>query len=350
MKFLLIIPTVFLFSCESRHESSTHHQDKDSTTALPTEVQYSRADLLQFFDSIGNSDCSHLKLDLIKDADSVFSNTSSINQIISVSDFEKLKRATKLGKLDLKTAKGIFKFPLDSHFIKNDSVEISYFPFDKIKSKFGKFALVIGSFSGSWENDIYFFDGMKVLSKHHNFHKNGDGISWFVDSDGNTVIYYRENFGGGSGIWQYNFFFYKYSNGGLIPALNILENGNLHFSSEDFRHFWFETFVVSTVPLKLKFVFSYELSDRHNNWIEVKKDSTEVDFLWDRKSATYIGQFPDDLNLTQIYSYFIGSNVDLYTICIDNKYLRSILFGQDSVKSNLVYIYLNKIKNDIGTN
>jgi hypothetical protein len=349
MKFLFLIVTIFFFSCSGRHDGSDNHPRNDSTIISPAEIQYSHSDLLEFLDSLGRSDCYQLQLGLVKYADSVFLNRSTINRTLSISDFEKLKKAIKLGKLDLETGKEIFNFPVDSNFVENNSIEITYVPFDKSKDKFGKFAIVIGSLLGSWENDIYFFDGVTLLSRHHNYHKNGSDISWFVDTDGRTIIYYLENFGGGSGIWQYNYFFYKYSDGQLIPALNILQNGNIHLSSADFRQFWFETFVVKTVPLKLKFVFNYDLSDGHNDWIEVKKDSTEVSFSWDKKSNSYIGAFNDKINLSQIHSYCIDGDVDVYNICVDNKYLRSIISGKDSVKSKAVFMYLNKVKNDIRT-
>jgi hypothetical protein len=346
MKFILILSALLLFSCKHRQDGSADPVNRDSASNPMADVYYENSELSAFFDSVSQKDCTPFQLSLTRYTDSVFIHRTNLNRKIQPVTFEKLKQSIEFGHLDLTTGKEIFDMPLDSTFIKEGSIEISFVPFEKAKGKFGKFAIVIGSLLSAWENDIYFFDGASLVAKHHNFHKNGDTIHWFLDSDGNTVVYYLQNFGGGSGIWQYNYFFYKYLNGRLVSVLNILENGNLHWSSVDPRHFWLETTVVKTSPLKLKFVYNYELSDYNSNWTDIKKDSTEVVFDWDKNSSKYIGHFPDKFDMLQIYCYYLDDKADLYTVCADKKHLASILHGQDSAKRKAVLFFLNKLKND----
>ena len=260
-----------------------------------------------------------LKLQSIKDSitfneEFTFKSRQSIKHRLSEPDFIKLKNACKNGILDLKSAKRIFQGFSDTTFLagsNNENVLIELIPFDKDKNDFNEYAVSIGLTNGvSWSNTLYFFKKNNLISRHDIHHRYGLEIKYFKDHDGRTVIYYKENFGSGSGIWQFNYYFYKYYENKLIPVLNILQNGNYNWPG--LRGYWLESVVISENPLIIKFDYNFYFRD-DSLITEILKDSTIVNFTYDHVHKAYVGNYKSSLiNQDKILTYYLGENELLF--------------------------------------
>ena len=193
----------------------------------------------------------------------------------------------------------------------------------------------------NWSCVLYFFKGNKIIAKHNINHRYGLELKNYKDSDGKTIIYYKENFGSGSGIWQFNYYFYKFYDDKLIPILNELENGNLNGWGSS-RNFWLEAIVTNTKPLTLKKVYHQELSDTTASYTKIIDDSTFVQYKWDEKTRTLVGNYEKSkINAFQELTYYLADNELLFM----NTYyatLKDCL--KDKSKREVVLSYLNTIK------
>ena len=185
------------------------------------------------------------------------------------------------------------------------------------------------------------------MAQHTVEHHYGLELKHYKDNDGKTVVYYKQNFGTGSGIWQFNFYFYKYDGDQLMPILNELENGNLQ-SGWGARIFWLETFVTKTNPLTLKMVYYQELYDTNGLGHRIIDDSTFIQYSWDEKAKALVGNDEKAIiNKQQILTYYLADN-ELLFINAYYKTLKSCL--KDKTKRSFVLSYLNKLKNHVGNN
>jgi hypothetical protein len=341
---------VFLswFSCV-RHKSTSGKINNDTSTLVDKsektkKIQYTDQQLEKFLDSVGNLSTSTLMEKVAFKSDSIFKNQQQFGKTISTTDFAKLKQAFKEGEIDLTTAKNIFgNFSIDSVFLKTGSIPITYFSFDKNKNMFNEFAICLGPSQAVWSSSLYFFKKNILLSKHIINHRYGLELEHYTDIDGKTVIYYKENYQSGSGIWWYNFHFYKYDTDKLIPILNELQNSNLRYPWR-FRVLWFESSVVKTNPLTLKMVYYQELPDTSNtNAIRFVDDSTFVSYAWDEKSKTLRGNYENSkITKSQILTYYLEDN-ELLFINAYYKILKNSLL--DKNKKPLTLRYINQVKN-----
>ena len=350
-----------LTNCNSDQNKNNQSKSKDSIVVKTDTIddksksvaqyhpvkfkQYSQKTLIQFLDSIGHLDNSKLQTKLRHYSDSIYNSRHNLNIVLNTKDFVKLKQAIKNKYIDIKTAKRFFKFPIDTSFIKNDKLFIEFLSFDKQRRDYNEFAISIGIPDCSWENDLYFFKGNRIISHHHIFHRYGLDIKNYIDVDGRNVVYYKENFGSGTGVWQFNYYFYKYFDTKLKPVLNVIENGNLN-AGFSYRNFWLETFVVKTNPLTLKFVYNWDIADAKDNRMQMQNDSTEVIYNWDSESNTYIGNYYDKINPNDFLTYYIENN-DVYTINVHYNDFKTIIESKDFKKRKAVLNYLNNIKNDM---
>jgi hypothetical protein len=178
-------------------------------------------------------------------------------------------------------------------------------------------------------------------------------LKYFKDIDGKTVVYYRGEFTEGSGIWWYNFFFYKYDGDKIIPVLNELQNANLLQPSPwGARELWLESTVQKTNPLTIKMVYHQKLPDtllsdtdnatRAGSGPMIVNDSTIVKYVWNEKTKTLDGQFAGSkITRAQILSYYLIDNERLF-INANYKKLKALLLDKTTRKATLNYINLVK--------
>lgn len=312
----------------------------DSTT--PPFFQYSLAEKLQFLDSVSKLNLQSLKDSTTFDEDSTFQRRKNFAITLTIEDFEKLKYACKKGRMSIETAKRLFPNFDDSTLIiaeEENRIIIHHIPLSNKNDNFDEFAVSLGS--SDWSNLVYFFKKNQLIAFHDIYHRYGLEIKHFTGADGNTTIYYKQNFASGSGIWQFNYYFYKYMGNKLIPVLNILENGNYTWPGP--RTYWLETFVQSENPLKLKFVYNFLFKDSLGS--ELLNDSTEVIYNYDQNLRAYIGHYKDSkINADKILTYYLGDN-ELLFINAYNQELKAWIDGKDKIKRERTLNYLNKVMN-----
>lgn len=298
------------FALLSCNKKQTVESNRDSNEK--SEISYSDLQLEKFLDSVGNLPTNQLINKVAFKSDSVFKNKIQINKVISNSDFNKLKKAIQSNQLDFNVAMTIFsKTDGESNNYESNTIPLTFYSFDNNDNDFEEFAICLGYPNLDWNSELYFFKSNKLISKHKINHRYGLELKHFKDVDGKTVVYYKENYQSGSGIWWYNYYFYKYYDNDLIPILNELENTCLEFPWS-IRVLWFESFIEKTNPLTLKMVFNQAFSDS----IVSKKfidDSTFVQYNWDEKSKTMIGDYQKSkITKPKILSYYIEDNELLF--------------------------------------
>jgi len=261
---------------------------------------------------------------------------------INDKDFETLKMGAKTGKLDLLTANKIFTHPIDSSYISGNYVNISFLPFNK-NNAFNEFGICIGDYHFSMENDVYFLKENRVIAFHQIFHRYGLDIYSFKDSDNRTTVYYRQNFGSGTGLWQFNLFFYKYIGDKLEPVLNIPESSN--HEAWDGHVYALESEILKTSPLSLRYFYKQEITDTTSNIVELVNDSAIAHFLWNENKMDYTRKFTAKFSYRNLLSYADYDN----SYIIESYYplLKTILTGKDTIKKNIVLNYLHNIRNGL---
>ena len=265
----LFICFFFLVACHSGNKPVAQAAVKDTiiaaidsaiidTSKLPKEdfieKEYSEeevAELTAFLDSIGKLDLTNYGKKIIRRADSTFHVVRQMNKTLSEADFKKLKLCADKGRIDKHFAKRIFQFIHDSDLIPaadyNDStVELNVYSFDSTQSDYNEFALSVGYRGLKWAEEIYFFKKNKIIAWQNIYHRYGLELKSFRDADNRTVIYYQENFGSGTGVYQSNYFFYKYFDARLRPVLNTICS-SIDWGSECRRRM--ETRIISKSPL-----------------------------------------------------------------------------------------------------
>jgi hypothetical protein len=326
---------------------------KPTSDTLPKKIQYSDQQLEQFLDSVGHLPTQVLANKAASGADSIFQNQAKLDTVISTSDLKKLKKAARTKVIDVLTARRIFgNNKIDSACneanvlltLKAGLIPVVYYPFDKHKADFNEYAICIGDPTHCENAYLYFFKGNKIISRHNGYSRYGLDLEHYKDSDGKTVIYYREEFDDGSGIWWNNYFFYKYDGDKLIPVLNELQNGNLQ--SSELRAFWLESFVQKTNPLTIKMVYYDQFSipaDSGDFGPDIINDSTIVRYNWNEKLKIFQGDYKSSkISKPQVLSYYLSGD-DLLFINAYYKTLKATLLDKGKKKRTLYY--LNQVKN-----
>ncbi|MCF6348985.1 MAG: hypothetical protein L3J20_11905 [Flavobacteriaceae bacterium] len=345
MKWTLIFIAFFgLIACKTSKKQLTTNEDTSKTSL------YSEKKLISLLDSIGklNPESWTKKLSFI--VNSTLNNPSNLTIKLNSSDFQELRATAKKGELDLSFAKKIFpKLELDSSLIENltdNKLPIGFYSFDKNENDFEEFAISIGYGGLSWENDVYFFKADKIIAKHQVFHRYGLELNHFKNEHNQTVIYYKVNYGSGSGTWWNQLNFYRYNNDSFLPTLTEIKNINLQFPWS-IRPYWIESTIINTKPLKLKFVFNNQFTDTLGNQIEFINDSIEITYDFDKQKEVYIPNFTNsNLSLLKLQTYFIANNELLFV----NTYydlLKKEINGNNQLKRKAILIYLNELKNKI---
>jgi len=343
---------LFIFGCNSHQKSEKERKAERiandeyiksiSKENISVRARASEHDLNNFLDSIYNLKDTQPNSNPMYFEDSIFHSRVNMSLLINDKDFEALKIGAKKGKLDISLATKIFRYPMDSAYISENYVRIIFFPFNR-NNTFNEFAICIGGPAFDVENDVYFFKKNKVVAFHHIYHRYGLGIESFKDADNRTTIYYSENFGGGTGPSQFNFFFYKYFDNKLVPVLNIPYSSMRDVF--DGLTYDLQSEILKTSPLTLHYFYTQELTDTTNTTVTLVNDSAIVQFLWDEKKLTYTSKYNPKFSYRNLMSYIDYDNP--YIIKSYYRFFKTILAGKDTTKKNIVLIYLDNIRNGL---
>ncbi|NUN99228.1 MAG: hypothetical protein HUU01_01295 [Saprospiraceae bacterium] len=316
-----------------------------STSVYIPPLLYSDAELEAFFDSIGNLP-PELWMDSISFySDSIFKNPEQLDVTLSPKDFERLKTACKVGDMEFELASKIFKnLPADTTLYAQSGFPITFFSFDHRENEFNEFAIFPVHPSAGWDGEFYFFKKNKLIARHDVSYRHSFFIDHYKDRDGKTVVFYKYNFAGGSGIWQYNYYFYKYYGNQLIPVLNELENANLNLWQN--RSFWLESTIQKTNPLTIKMVYHQDFRDSANQ-VRILEDSTLVRYFWDEPSRTLKGDYSSaKISREQIFSYYLTGHHELLFMNTHRSLLKQGISGNNPSKRRAIIAYLNEVKSN----
>jgi hypothetical protein len=358
-QILITLLFLALIGCGEKHKPvSKIIGDKPGKTAETdankvSSIQYTDQQLETFLDSIG-----HLNTQLLTNKanfypDSVFKNQQQLahDTVISDKDIATLKRAISKGFISVKTAMRIFNnLKIDatcteksiSLTYKNGLTPIEYYPFSE--KKFDEYGICIGDPDHCPNACLYFFKGNKIIAMHIFYTRFNTGLHHYKDIDGKTIVYYVYMFDEGSNEWWFNYFFYRYDGGKLIPVLNQLESGNVSMQLSA-RCQWFTTEVQKTNPLTIRMVHNDQFPDTSLNDFGPKliNDSTIVKYQWDGETKTLRGEYEQSgITQSQILSYYLpGDNI----LFINSNYKTLKVELLDKNKRKRILNYLNRVKN-----
>ncbi len=333
MKRILTLLLLLVFTLSSAQ--------KKTRVAVPKKA--GRAVLIKFLDSIGKLNPQPWAEAVSAYPDSVYRSPKALNVTLHEKDFEALKKGAAEGKIEMPLFKRIFPDEfIDASQQQDNFANINFHPFTN--DKFDLFAIEI--YSSAEECNVYFFNKNREVSRHHIRHRYGLELHHFSDQYGKTVVYYRQNFASGSGIWSWNYDFYKYSGAALIPVLSELGETNLQ-DPWGIRSYAFKATVKKTNPLILKMTYYTKLPESSKKGIPVKffSDSTEVRYKWDVNSRQYLADFTKSkLNRNKILAYSVD---DTELLFINSNYaaLKKTLAGKNKRKQQIVLNYLNAVRN-----
>jgi hypothetical protein len=315
------------------------------------QTQYSENELIAFLDSIGQLNPDAWVEESFYDVDSTLYGQTTLNQELTTSDFEKLKKAAKEQLIDIDLAKRIFpELNIDTTYAVgkwNKLLPIEFHSFDINKDDFNKFAIVIGYGSGiSTDNDVYFFQGKKVIAKHSIYYRYELELNHFKDENDRTVIFYNVCYQSGTGIWWYQFNFYCYDNEILTPVLTEIQNINLQ-PYWWIREYWIESEIVNERPLQIKFVYYNQFYETDTvddiSMIDFINDSTIVTYHIDTQNGKFIPDFNGTKqNRNKLLSYFHSANELLFA---NSHYdlFKNGLNGTDPIMRKAILNYLNDL-------
>jgi hypothetical protein len=310
-------------------------------TAAPVDenarpMAYSEKQLESFLDSVGRLPLEPMVRTARQYSDSVFYGLQPLAISWREEDFSRLLVEAKKGGVSESLAQK-YHLNYQKEMLYEGKLPVLLFIFNLQK---GEFALSFGP-GASWGAEVYFFQNSRCVAKQHIEHRYGLEIEDYQDEEGKTIIYYKENFASGTGIWWFDYYFYRYEDGKLLPVLSELQNGNLSMIPA-YRSKWLESTIVETKPLTLKMV--YYLSGENGEYII--NDSTTVQYRWNVKTKMLKGDYEHSkLSQNQILSYNLGTGNDLFFIRAHYDMLKRLL--KDKSKRKLVLYFLNEAKADL---
>lgn len=352
IKIVLFVFGIMLGSCKQEAnpkpllKNNQNKTKKEAKAEIPEkEIRYSETELLAFMDSIAKLPSSVLQQNVAFQTDSIYKTKQDFNRQLSATEFKQLQLAVKSKLLDLKMAQKIFgKFPIDSNMVENGKYPISFFSFDKKESDLNEYAISPGYPIDMSENELFFFKKDWLLSKIMFRFRYDFELEHYQDSNNKTVVYYKENYASGTGIWWYNYYFYQYNDRQLIPILNEVQESNLQ--DIGWRTRWLKTKIVKTRPLTIKMVYYQQLYDTMDFYEtpRIIDDSTFVKFYWDEKTKTLVGDYAHSkINKAEVLSYTLDDKSELLFINASYKKLKKGLL--DPVQKKAILNYLNMVKN-----
>lgn len=355
-KLTCLVLVLVVFGCNHTTKKSDKRFEKKTHKVKPKEykeINYTEPQLIAFFDSVGKLPVQPLVNKAAFYADSVFNNfMKPMSRQLSATDFDLLKQAIKAKRINAHVAKQIFgEFTVDSNCnmnglldsVKNGYVYLKVYPFTRNKNRYDEFAVGVADGYHCPGAMIYYFRGSKIIAKQE-FSRDASEPEYFTNVDGENIVYTTYEFVRGSGVWWFNYFFYKYDGDKLIPVLNELGNGNVQGSWIG-RVIWLDATVTRTNPLTLKMVYyNHFVKEDRTGWGPVViNDSTFVSYKWDEKSKTLVGQYErSKISKAQILSYCLV-NSDLLFMNALQKPLRKALSNKEN--RPLMLRYLRNVKN-----
>jgi len=173
---------------------------------------------------------------------------------------------------------------------------------------------------------VYFFKANTIVAKHNIFHRYGLELKHFKNEFNETVIYYKVNYGSGTGVWWNQFNFYLYDNKKLLPALSEIENINLEFPWS-IRPYRIKSTILNTKPLQLKFVYKNQFIDRLGKKIDFIKDSVSIKYTLNSNRKIYKPLFRNNqMSKNKLLSYFLTKN-ELLFINTNYRLFKNEIYG-----------------------
>jgi hypothetical protein len=237
--------------------------------------------MLLFFDSIKNISSESLVQKVQFVADSTFQSFKIYNKSISHNNFKLLMQA--IGKKEITNCQfeRIFNFNIETNFQKDEKIPLRFFSFCKNDS-LQKYAIVLGNKDLTWESKVFFLERDRLISAQNVFNKYGLELNYFLDFDLQPIVYYLFSFESGTGVWWFNYFFYKFSNGTIEPVLNILQRSNLNFPMQN-RIYSYEAELINFAPLTFKVKYFQEIFGETGKSFQLINDSILVAYNWSKK-------------------------------------------------------------------
>lgn len=211
-----------------------------------------------------------------------------------------------------------------------------------------EYLLVIGYDIG-WETDFFVLKKQEerwyIIGQFHNFFRYDFFLDFFQNEEGQTVFCYKENFGSGTGIWQFNYYFYLIDGLRIKPVLNILENSNLTGWGHR-RSRWVETKVIAHHPLTFKVVFYNFFFNEPNECPEhevyFNHDSLNLITKWDNSLYEYAPVFNEQLTENQLLSYYIYTPDELFIHAYSEEF-KTILEKEEEPCKNVFIEFLKEV-------
>ena len=299
-------------------------------------------------DSVGRLSTDSLVKKTSFYADSVFLAIQQINRKLNELEYSTLKTAIKQRSIKIDQAEKIFgKIELDSIYLGKKNIPVKFYAFGKGSRNKKEFAISFDEDRVRERTNLYFFNADSLLAKKSVYNHYGLELNYYTDRDGKTIVYYREDYITGSGIWWNNLNFYKYYNNRFIPVLNELSNGNSQDDIWGPRVKWLESIKLKTNPLTLKMIYNHGFREwKHKDeWKlnDLLSDSTIVKYTWDENSKTLKGAYEKSkITKPQILTYYVEDNELLY-INVFFDLLKHKMSNRE--KRKLILTYLNTVKN-----
>ena len=346
--FLLLF-LVLIIACNQQDNESGNIKNKKTVpkSEEQKQVNFSEKNLIAFMDSVGRLPTDPLAKKVSSYADSVFLDIKQINRRLNKLEFNTLKTAIRKRAINLAQAEKIFgKIDLDSNYLGKKIIPIKFYSFDQVSRNYREFAISFSKERARGNTNLYFFNADSLLVKKSIYNYYGLELNYYKDLDRKTIVYYKEDYITGSGIWWNNLYFYKYYNNHFIPILNELANGNSQNDIWGPRVKWLKSIIQKTNPLVLKIVYYQGLNYMKGGNVETKyllNDSTMVAYKWDEKSRTLKGIYENSkITKPEIFTYYVLDNELLY-INIYHDLLKKKM--NDEQNKKLIVSYLNSIKN-----
>jgi hypothetical protein len=211
--------------------------------------------------------------------DSIFMEMQRPNRYLNRRDFTLLQNAVTGLTIPARELRAILPEWKAPDSLKG-SVPVKCYAFDP---PFNQYALVFGSTLG-WSHQVFFFTGNQLVGVKEIFHKNGLEIRHFKNPQRETVVYIAQCIESGTGIWQYNWFFFKYQSGQIVPVLNVLKESNKFLPGES-RSFAYESKFVAPSPFTLTADYEVLLPDLQSSPVRLRKMTENHAYTYSRENG-----------------------------------------------------------------
>ena len=306
-------------------------------------IYYSVDEVLAFADSIAKADLSPQTDWLKYYYDSVMVTTTPIGKSLSPAVVEELLAEAPKESITPDLYKGIFGGSPPADLLHKERVLVTLIPLSDENEPNQDFAVMLGSPSMSWENDIYFFRDNRLIEKRSVSHKYNLDMKFYRLPDGSKIIYWVNHFGSGTGVWQFNYSFYHWGKKGLKLVLNLLESGNLAMWVMSPRNYQWNAKVTSTHPLQVEVTYEGSITtDRYENRLIYEEGVTTLNFDWDAKAKTYK---PDPANRFDQHREMTYHTFSESVLFINTYYelIQELLKNPDQKKVRAVLRYLASV-------